>query len=134
MKPTYCVCTDVALVDQTSNRLSLINVVDALHSPQFPIVFPQFTFVAAYLKADGDPESANGEASFTLNGQEILKGPVNLDFKGTTHTRIVTNISGFMIPGPGKLICKVEFPNTETAQWEMDVTQLAPPPFQQVEP
>ena len=134
MKLIYTVCAENVIIDQFTNKVTLIAVADGYQFPQFPIVLANLALVVAYGRQADEPEHIDGTVKFRLNDQPIFEAPIKVDFQGNLRTRLVSQISGFVISGPGTMKATVAVPGAEDANWTIEIQSLAVPSVEQIGP
>src|SRR5262249_17660399 len=99
MNVRFVTAAETALLDQRTNVLSLVGIVEEVLSPAFPVFMPRIAIVALLEKEQGDPDVIEGgSVAVTLGEQTLLATPVQINFQGRARTRNIVDISGFLIP------------------------------------
>jgi len=128
MKLRTLITCDISLLDQRRNSLSLINIIDEINSPSFPIFLPNLSVVSIIEKEQGDPDVIGDCAiSITLGDQVILSVPMPIQFQGKSRVRSVADVSGFVIPAAGTLKIAVLHGQNELGTWPIPVNQVGGP-------
>jgi hypothetical protein len=100
-------CASTALIDNATNSLSLIEIMEAIESPGFPVAIPRL--VAVWLKAkDGtDPETSDFFMEMTFPGAERRIYPMHVDFQGQLMHRSIVMLVGIPVTEPGEISISV---------------------------
>lgn len=100
------ICAQNIIVDHQSDRVSLINIVERISSPNFPIVAPLMVYVI--LKQESQ-EQANEPLVFLkidIGETELAKSAFDVVFTDG-FSKTVLNIEGLIIPNAGALTFSV---------------------------
>lgn len=122
MKLDFLQCAEMVLIDQLTNKLSLIHVVDNVVSASFPFLFRSFYIVSAFTKSPEDPEEPKGEIILALDDVEIIRIASDLNFQGHHHTRNMAGIEGIIIQQPGLLKVTLKMEQEELGHWETPIS------------
>lgn len=116
------------LLDARSNRISVINVLDELVSPGFPVIIPKLSLCFVLARGQGDPDEVQLSIRATLGEAELMQGPVPCNFQSAPNTRLYMNFHGFAVSGPGELRFSLRMPGgQELGAWSLEVTQAELP-------
>jgi len=115
-----------ASVDQTSNQLSIFNVIEQISGLKFPAPSPVTTLCMLLARETRDPDTADLMLEGTIDGnsERLFRGGFKADFKGKKRVRIVAQIPPYIIPTPGTLTFALRRKNRQIAAWSVDVTKL----------
>jgi hypothetical protein len=123
------VCSDVNLIDSATNRVSCINLVELIASPQFPVILPLFSILAVFTKDDGDLDEEPCEMLIRMNDEELVRAPFVVSFQGGEMHRAVSVLQGFALNVPGTLKVAVNRNEVEMRAWTIPVKQVDPMPI-----
>jgi hypothetical protein len=124
MKASITIACDTAIIDGRNNRISLLNVLDEVHSTTFPFVIGTQTVLCLTIKEPSDPETYDLDFRATIDGEEVLKFPVKGSFSGKSRNRVLVEMQGVAIPKPGTLVYSFRFQGKELGTWAMVVSSL----------
>ena len=112
-------------VDRTSNRLSIINVIDLLPASSFPHVIPGMTFVCVIESEEGEGPV---KGFFQIISNDVLVGAseIAINFTENRIARIVLNFQGIPVPKPGPLKFRLTLPNGTVAETSFQAISVAP--------
>lgn len=123
MKSNLALCAESSAVDNTSNLLSVFNVIDEVTSPAYPTVIPKLTVLFIVEKEDGDHDSTDAFVTINLNETELIRQPMEIAFAGKKRMRQILIVNGLVINGPGKLTTKMIVGDDVIDSWEIYLIQ-----------
>jgi hypothetical protein len=120
------VCCEQVIQDVRHNSMSLINLLEDIAAPSFPMAMGRLTAYGFLEKESSDREVQVGRLRATINDQQIADLEVNFDFQGKPRTRIIGELQGFPILAPGRLKFAILAgdPLTELGEWVIHVSSL----------
>ena len=75
-----------------------------------------------------DSELVEGSLSFSMiDGEEISREPVTIDFEGKKRTRLTARIHGLVVPEPGILEASLHLEEGEGGSWKIQVNKTGEP-------
>jgi hypothetical protein len=89
--------------DAETNAMTIVNLIDNLTAPAFPMGLGKLSVLFVMRRDDGDPRNASGVLTFELDAIELGQLPVSLDFEDKPQTRLMVVFQGLVIPAPGTL-------------------------------
>jgi hypothetical protein len=127
MQVKFMILANSASIDQTSNQLSIFNVIEQISGLKFPAPSPATTLCMLLARETRDPDTTDFTLEGTISGnsQPLFRGGFTADFKGKKRVRIVAQIPPYLIPAPGTLTFALRRKNREIAAWSVDVAELA---------
>lgn len=123
----YSLCSESAVTDAASNKISAFNIIDQLTLAQFPALIPRITLIFGLEREGGDPEQFDGILTFSHNTTEVARWPISINFGEHPRARLLTIINGLVIPTPGEFRFVLNSADVEVGHWELPVTQPEPP-------
>ena len=90
--------------DKNTSQLSIFNVLDSIMPEGFPLFLPRMAFFAIWTKEQSDPDIYSAIFTIRYLKKILVETRLDLDFSGSIVSRSIIRISGFTVPGPGKLI------------------------------
>lgn len=125
MQTIFLACSESAAIDQLSNRMSIFNFIEDLHTTSFPLAFPNFTVSFITLRNQKEPETANPILSVFLEGATapIFESPLTVNFQGKRRSRTIINLRGLVLERPGVLKVQLREKNKVIAEWSISATQ-----------
>jgi len=99
----FFIAEDV-LIDQRTNKMSLINVFDNTVANRFPLFIPGLNMVVFSEKEDGDNDSNIIHFVIKLDSRVLFEADANMIFTASSNrNRCILTIGGLLIPEPGVL-------------------------------
>ncbi|MGQ0546295.1 MAG: DUF6941 family protein [Betaproteobacteria bacterium] len=118
---------DNVIVDQQTNNTSLIEVIEEITAPAFPLVIPRLCVFFLLEKQEGDQDRIQGEVRFTSNGVETNRFAMDVNFQGKLRARQIVMLGGFLVREPGILKTSLIIGEREIASYEVPVMGVAAP-------
>ena len=107
MKTFFLAATSKAIVDQQTNALSLIEVLDVFEVLKFPVLLPHLTIVWLVTRESTvEPEISEFTIQL-LNNSEKSEFPVRVDFKGKLRHRAIMQFQGIPLNSVGSIDIKI---------------------------
>ena len=103
MRSVFAAAAQIALQDRETNNLSLINLLETVSAPTFPILMSPVAFVATWERSPEEPSKHDGDFVVSLDGKELHALRINVDFQTALRNRTVVIINGLFITIPGEL-------------------------------
>ena len=131
MELVLLVCAESAIVDSTTQRVSLFNVMEEFNSPSFPVIVPQLSLVSIFSRSARESETPVVQLRITLDGQKqpLFDAPISVDFRGHLRMRNLSNIQGMPISAPGLLKLELKSKKGALGAWKIRVNQIGQPPL-----
>jgi|SRR5882672_10205499 uncharacterized protein DUF6941 len=128
MEVRLLAAAEISVLDQRTNGLSIINIIDELGSPAFPFIVPRVSIVAILEREMTEPETYEGFSfSAHFNGQVPFSVGVGINFQGKPKLRSLMDVGGLVIQTPGTLRIALNREGTELAAWYVQVIQIGGP-------
>lgn len=127
MKVIFAVCAESVSVDQQTNKLSILGIIEELSGAGFPGIIPSLSFIFVAQREKGDPETISYEIKISHNGKAMGDVPTNFSFQGRPRTRAISNIQGIPIPGPGVLTIAATRKNKKFCSWSIPINDVSQP-------
>jgi hypothetical protein len=116
---TLAVCAEHVLMDRLTNLISVVNVLERVTPESFPVVVPRFACLFIHTREQVDSQHLDGVVTFKLGDQELMRGPVQVDFASGLISRSVLRLQALVIPAPGVLRVSLELGGAVTAEWKI---------------
>jgi hypothetical protein len=117
-------CAESVVRDVESNRMSIFNIFEGFKSHGFPIGFPKYACFFFLAREEGDNVTFEASLGFHLNESSLKDFPVNVNFEDKMNTRVVINVLGLVIPGPGILSTRLMYEGRELGRWDIKVGSI----------
>lgn len=120
-----------AAVDMRLNTISLFHVIEEMSSPAFPFAIPNFTLAGILGRTADEANTQEGaEVVFIYEGQELLRHPTPVNFQGRLRLRLIVEVGGLSLAGPGTLMVSLRHNETQIASWPIIVRSIVQPTAQ----
>ena len=113
-------------IDRETNKVSAYGLVEYLRTEAFPLYFQKLFFFCLWERENGDPERCRAEFSMTMNGRELARQGVDIDFAQLPRNRCVVRIDDFSVGEPGTVAFQLAIPGHGSAEWWIDVRHAPP--------
>lgn len=120
MKLGYLVCSQSAIIDQTTNQVSILRVIEQVNAATFPIV-TSLTVACHLVKEKKDADNVPVKLRFRLDGKPVVEHELQLSFQGKPRHRIALNIEQLVIERPGVLTAELVYKNHTLGSWLIEV-------------
>jgi hypothetical protein len=100
---TLALCAESVLLDQQTNNVSLINVVEEITPDEFPVVMPRVSWLFIFERDPSDDPQPPVAFVVRLGGRELLRVPVEVNFEDKMRNRAMLAMSGLPIASEGVL-------------------------------
>lgn len=131
MRLWFLVCADSAAVDIRTNSLSVFHLVEDINVPAFPFALARIVVAGLFSRATGEPETFDGlEMLVDMSGKELYRGPLALNFQGRMRSRMIAELQGMVLEGPGELRFTIVRGAEELGRWTVLVNHVGQPNLQ----
>ena len=132
MRVVYFICAESSSLDVQSGRVSIFHILDEVSATALPIFMASAATVVLFEREPDDPQVLEALLSVALNGNELAKLPINIDFQDKPRHRSLGTIQGMMIPNAGTVSFSVRYLEKELALFDFRVTYVGTASFQGV--
>lgn len=122
MKIDYFQCAETVIVDQLTNKVSLIGIVDHVKTASFPFLFRNFYIALAFTREPAEPEQPPSRGLIKLDDTEIASIDIDVNFQGHIHTRAFVAIDGLLIEKPGTLKITLTVDENIMGVWQAPIS------------
>lgn len=113
-------------VDIPTNQLSAFEILEEIHVPKFPVLYPSCVAITVLRQEEGDEEKDfQGLLFITTPSGEIYENPVNFRMTSTRH-RLMQQIVGLPLTEAGILKFEITLNGKHLAEHIVDVDQRGP--------
>ena len=125
MQLSFILCAESAVVDRTTNKLSIYNIIEQVSSPIFPAAVPM-TLVAQFTRTKRENDQQKMKLTFSLDNMTKPLGEeqISISFEKKMSSRLIAYIQAVIIPQPGILSAKLEQRNRLLGEWKMNIKKL----------
>lgn len=124
MKVTLFAVADNVIIDARSNRHSIINICDEIHSSQFPFATHKLTVIAGLELEQAESPEKNCRLDIACGNDLIMQGSVPVDFAGLSRSRAMVEINAIPVPTNADLHFRFFDGDDCIATWDIDIRQF----------
>jgi hypothetical protein len=116
------ICAEQCAIDSASNRTSIFNLLEELKVPTFPSAMYLMTIFSLW---EREPTEADFDASvvITLNGREIFRNPLRVNFQDMLRCRAIMVLQGLVINEPGLLLVEIDGAGAQKT-WRVNIEHI----------
>jgi len=129
MEVRFFLCAESAVVDSTSNKMTILNVVEELSAVGFPAVMPLLTMVTLLSRKKAEADKPHMNIICTQNNKPIFNVPIEPEFQSKLRTRTIVGVQGVVLPGPGTLTVTLIHKKKSIAAWPIEVLDASSAPM-----
>lgn len=120
----YLLVSQMVIVDQASNSVSAINIIDEVRSPGFPLFIPSLSVLLVWEREDADNpgEDLQSVMRITLPGEAPIVQRTNMRLTANRH-RIVQMIHGVQVLREGQIVVEVLLNEVQCGTYRVPVIQ-----------
>lgn len=121
-------CAESVVRDAETNTVSVFNMIDELGATGMPAGIPKLSALFVLENTTIEQAPLDGHVTFTLDGKELNKIPVKVDFQDKFRTRVIVVIEGIVLQEYGVLTVSLDVEGQPGGQWDIRVypAELSP--------
>ena len=127
MKFLLMAVSEKSLVDQRSNLLSIINIIEEINAVGFPALVGNCTVTIMVSRTADEPASIPISLTVRIDQDHLATLPIQLEFQDKTFHRQLVDMQGVVVPHAGVLKFLLTIDNAETASWSILIHAVNPP-------
>lgn len=128
IKTKLALCAEKVIREVGSNKISLINILETINSPGFPLFIPELACLFITERSQEDPNILSCTIRISLDGKELNRMPGKISYEDKLLNRFILRMNGLVIPKPGTLrISFLKENNREIGFWEIMVKSTGKP-------
>ena len=120
-----CFLAEGVTTDRDTGQVSAFRLVQNLRAAAYPVSVPKLAFFCLWERADSDPAHSRAEFSITLDGRDITRQPVDLDFGLLVMNGCTIWITDLELGTPGHVVFRAAIPGHGAAEWTLDASVVA---------
>jgi hypothetical protein len=123
MRLLLLTCAETTVIDQATNRASLVNLFEEVVTPAFPI---RVYSIMLFTMWEREPAEADTQAQITvrLNDRQLLQSPLALNFQQTMRCRAILTMLGLVLNEPGILVFEAALAEQIVGSWQVPVRSV----------
>lgn len=122
LRTRFALCSSRVIRDADENRISVIDLLEDITVPAFPVVIPRLSLIWSVSREPGDAENYTGNVVLRMNEQVLMETPVEINFQGASVTRATAVIGGLALPLPGQFSVVWSIPEILEARYDAVVS------------
>ena len=125
-----CFLAEGVTTDRDTGQVSAFRLIQNLRTAVYPAAMPKIAFFCLWERADADPSRSVAEFSVTLDGRDVTRAAVDVDFGQQLMNCCTIWIADLEIAAPGRVVFQAAIPEHGTAEWSLAagiVTGASPP-------
>ncbi len=127
MELRLLLCCETSVVDARSNNLSVVNIVEELSSPSFPVVVPKLSVIILLARQEDEPQLVSARLRLALADQTLFERGLELSFQYRTRVRQLVDMHGLVLPSPGTLRVSLFVGDQEMGRWLIEIKSIGQP-------
>lgn len=124
---TLFTCASLALIDQRTNSLSLVDVFESFQTPTLPFIVPQISVVWVKRRTSEDADQMEFDLDIKVGNGAATSFPVAIDFRGSDMHRSIAVIGGFLVNEAGLISLQIRKGKKKIASHSIAVTIVGDP-------
>ena len=124
-----CFLAEGVTTDRDTGQVSAFRLIQNLRAAAYPVSMPKFAFFCLWERDDADPSRSLSEFSITLDGQDVTRQPVDIDFGQQLTNCCTIWLADLEIAGPGHVVFRAAISGHGAAEWSLaaGIVAGAPP-------
>jgi len=125
-----CFLAEGVTTDRDTGQVSAFRLIQNLRTAVYPAAMPKIAFFCLWERDGADPSRSRADFSITLDGRDITRQPVDIDFGQQLMNSCTIWIADLEIGAPGHLVFQAAIPGHGAAEWSLaaGIVAGAPPP------
>ena len=120
-----CFVAEGVVTDRDTSQVSAFGILENVQADSYPLSVQKLAFFCLWGRVAGDPQRASCEFSITLNGQDIARQGVDIDFQQYFNNRCTIRLDGFTLNEPGIVVFRLAIPGHDIAEWTLEARRAA---------
>lgn len=122
LKSIFMVACEKIIRHEDDRSTSVIGILDTLRAPVFPVSIPRVGILSLVEREPEDPERVEVKAWVErVNGERASIGSIPVDFNGKLRHRLMVNLVGLQIGGPGMVVFTLDYQDLLEVKYSVNV-------------
>jgi hypothetical protein len=126
IRTLICFAAEGVITDAETRQVSAFGLLENVQASSFPVALQRIALFCMWERALTDTPECGVELSVTLNGQEIARQIIDINFAQFLRTRSTIRFEGVTLAEPGNLVFRLALPGHDVAEWVVTVNRAAP--------
>jgi len=114
-----CFVAEGVTTDRDTGQVSAFHIVQNLRAAAYPVSVPKVAFFCLWERDVADPSRSVAEFSIALDGRDVTRQPVDIDFGQQLMNCCTIWIADLEIAKPGHLVFQAAIPGHVAAEWSL---------------
>ena len=125
-----CFLAEGVTTDRDTGQVSAFHIIQNLRAAAYPVSMPKVAFFCLWERDGADPSRSVAEFSITLDGRDVTRQPVDIDFGQQLMNCCTIWIADLELAAPGHVVFQAAIPGHGAAEWSLaaGIVAGAPPP------
>jgi hypothetical protein len=124
MKCIMNCCAESVIIDQRSNSVSIINVIEGIQVPAFPVFIPKIHVISLLERENEEPIKCDFQVLVKNNNQILIDMKTEINFLNKMKSRHLVEVAGIAIPAPGEVTFFLNYKGKEICSYSIQVLQI----------
>jgi hypothetical protein len=122
IRAKLCFVAEGVSNDRETDQVSAFNFYEHFAARSYPASVQRIAFFCLLERAPADPARCRAEFSISLDGEDVVRQPVDLDFGTLPHCRCTIRVDGFAPQRPGTILFRLAIPGHDAAEYSVTAT------------
>ena len=114
-----CFLAEGVTTDRDTGQISAFRLIQNLRATGYPVSVPKLAFFCLWERDGADPTRSVSEFSITLDGRDVTRQAVDVDFGQHLMSCCTIWIADLEIGAPGDLVFQAAIPGHGAAKWSL---------------
>src|SRR5262245_28088704 len=129
IQPILVLVAETILLDQQTNAVSAINLIEEFSSPGYPLLVPRLSILSTLERDSLEDQGAVAQVDVLLGDTSIFHQEADISFnEGSLVSRLIFRFEGFVIQQAGTLRVRVAVGETSAESVSIRVTPMEQQP------
>jgi len=127
IEATFIQIAEKAILEKGTNKLSLINMIDAFTTVGFPALIPHLAVVVKTKRdISGDPAETECTIEIRQGDKQLFLHEFKVNYEDKASNNLVVTLVGLVIPGPQPVVFIFSREGKEIKRMEVEVQHISP--------
>jgi hypothetical protein len=122
-----CFVVEGVTTDAETGQASVFRLIENIRTLTFPVTLPRISLFCRLAREAGDPAACDVELSLALNGRDLHRQAIGINFAESLHARSTVIIDGISLAEPGDLVFRLTSAGQDIADWVIAAGRDSPP-------
>jgi hypothetical protein len=117
IRAKLCFVSEGISTDRDTGQVSAYGFVENFDAPSYPVTMQKIAFFCLWERTLADSAHSRAEFSITLDGKDLVRQPIDIDFGTFLRNRCTIRLDGFAPERPGVFAFRLAIPGHDTGEW-----------------